>query len=77
MTEQNTKYKLVVIERDRLGNILKKVEIPVKSNNPKSLIGKMTAKPEKDFRRSYESLIRDNQRKHNIVQKKDKMNITR
>ena len=76
MKQTNKNLKLVIIERDKSGNIIGKTEIPV-NNKEHTIVNKICNRPNYDYRRTYESVIRDNQRKNNIVQPKDKMNITR
>lgn len=76
MKQTNKNLKLVIIERDKSGNIIGKTEIPV-NNKEHTIVNKIYNRPNYDYRRTYESVIRDNQRKNNIVQPKDKMNITR
>ncbi len=76
MKSENKNLKLVVIERDRSGNVIGKTEIPV-NNKEHTIVNKIYNRPNYDYRRTFESVIRDNQRKNNIVQVKDKMNITR
>lgn len=76
MKSENKNLKLVIIERDRSGNVIGKTEIPV-NNKEHTIVNKIYNRPNYDYRRTFESVIRDNQRKNNIVQVKDKMNITR
>ena len=76
MKENNKKLKLVIIERDKNGNQIGKTEIPV-NNEKHTIVNSVYNKPDYSYRRTFDSIIRDNQRKNNIVQKQDKMNITR
>lgn len=76
MKEMDKKLKLVIIERDRNGNQIGKTEIAV-SNKPHTIVNRIQNRPNYDYRRTFESIIRDNQRKNNIVQKEDKINLTR
>lgn len=76
MKEMDKKLKLVIIERDRNGNQTGLTEIPV-NNKPNTIVNRIQNKPNYDYRRTFESIIRDNQRKNNIVQKEDRINLTR
>ena len=76
MKEMDKKLKLVIIERDRNGNQIGRTEIPV-NNKPYTIVNRIQNKPNYDYRRTFESIIRDNQRKNNIVQKEDRINLTR
>ncbi len=76
MKEMDKKLKLVIIERDRNGNQIGRTEIPV-NNKPNTIVNRIQNKPNYDYRRTFESIIRDNQRKNNIVQKEDRINLTR
>ena len=76
MKDNNVKLKLVIIERDKNGNQIGRTEIPV--NNAKhTIVNRIYNKPDYSYRRTFESIVKDNQRKNNIVQKENKMNITR
>lgn len=76
MKEMDKKLKLVIIERDRNGNQIGRTEITV-NNKPNTIVNRIQNKPNYDYRRTFESIIRDNQRKNNIVQKEDRINLTR
>lgn len=76
MNEMNKQLKLVIIERDKSGNIIGKTEIPV-NNKEHTIVNKIYNRPNYDYRRTFEMMIKDNQRKNNIVQVKGKMNIDR
>ncbi len=76
MKEMDKKLKLVIIERDRNGNQIGRIEIPV-NNKPNTIVNRIHNKPNYDYRRTFESIIRDNQRKNNIIQKEDRINLTR
>lgn len=76
MKEMDKKLKLVIIERDRNGNQTGLTEIPV-NNKPNTIVNRIQNKPNYDYRRTFESIIKDNQRKNNIVQKEDRINLTR
>lgn len=76
MKEMDKKLKLVIIERDRNCNQIGRTEIPV-NNKPNTIVNRIQNKPNYDYRRTFESIIRDNQRKNNIVQKEDRINLTR
>ena len=76
MKTTNNKLKLVIIERDKNGNKIGKIEIPV-NNKPYTIVNRVYNKPDYSYRRTFESIIKDNQRKNNIVQKQDKMNLHR
>ena len=76
MKEMDKKLKLVIIERDRNGNQIGRTEITV-NNKPNTIVNRIQNKPNHDYRRTFESIIRDNQRKNNIVQKEDRINLTR
>lgn len=76
MKEMDKKLKLVIIERDRNGNQIGRTEIPV-NNKPNTIVNRIQNKPNYDYRRTFDSIIRDNQRKNNIVQKEDRINLTR
>lgn len=77
MKETIRKRKLVVIERDRSGNALRKVEIPVSSDDENSIINKINNKKVVEYRKSYDYYVRNNQRKNNFVQNKDRIDISR
>lgn len=77
MKENIRKRKLVVIERDRSGNALRKVEIPVSSDDENSIINKINNKKVVEYRKSYDYYVRNNQRKNNFVQNKDRIDISR
>lgn len=77
MKENIRKRKLVVIERDRLGNALRKVEIPVSSDDENSIINKINNKKVVEYRKTYDYYVRNNQRKNNFVQNKDRIDISR
>jgi hypothetical protein len=77
MKETIRKRKLVVIERDRSGNVLRKVEIPVSSDDENSIINKINNKKVVEYRKTYDYYVRNNQRKNNFVQNKDRIDISR
>ena len=77
MKETIRKRKLVVIERDRSGNALRKVEIPVSSDDENSIINKINTKKVVEYRKTYDYYVRNNQRKHNFVQNNDRIDISR
>lgn len=77
MKENIKKRKLVVIERDRSGNALRKVEIPVSSDDENSIINKINNKKVVEYRKTYDYYVRNNQRKNNFVQNKDRIDISR
>ena len=77
MKETIRKRKLVVIERDRSGNTLRKVEIPVSSDDENSIINKINNKKVVEYRTTYDYYVRNNQRKNNFVQNKDRIDISR
>lgn len=77
MKENIRKRKLVVIERDRSGNALRKVEIPVSSDDENSIINKINNKKVVEYRKTYDYYVRNNQRKNNFVQNKDRIDISR
>ena len=69
MKEMDKKLKLVIIERDRNGNQIGRTEIPV-NNKPNTIVNRIQNKPNYDYRRTFESIIRDNQRRIILYKKK-------
>ena len=49
----------------------------VANNKEHTIVNRIYNRPNYDYRRTFEMMIKDNQRKNNIVQVKGKMNIDR
>ena len=77
MEKNIKKRKLVIVERDRSGNALRKIEIPVSSDDNKSIINRVNEKKTIEYERTYDYYIRNNQRKNNFVQSKDRIDLSR